>query len=100
MKKLTFVMLMAMAACSTDLSTDALQVQQISPDRAAQCQPLGQVKGVEYFGITQVQDAKSAQNKLRNNVAEMGGNAFTLTQASSDEDGAYALGEAYRCDKG
>lgn len=98
--KVFFTVLTAAAfvsACSTELSTQAVAVRQISLTGAEKCTFLGPVSGAEFFGFTVAGDAQSALNKVRNSVAEIGGNAFVLTQTVSDEGGTVSHADAYSC---
>ena len=85
------------AACSTELTTKSVSVRQISLAGAEKCMFLGPVSGSEFFGLTVAGDAQSALNKVRNAVAEIGGNAFVLTQTISDGDGTVSHADAYSC---
>ncbi|WP_190285434.1 hypothetical protein [Mameliella alba] len=85
------------SACSTELTTQAVSVRQISLAGAENCTFLGPVSGAEFFGLTVAGDAQSALNKVRNSVAEIGGNAFVLTQTISDDAGTVSHADAYSC---
>ncbi|WP_417678584.1 DUF4156 domain-containing protein [Pseudodonghicola sp.] len=86
-----------LSACSTELTNQAVSVRQISLAGAENCSFLGPVSGSEFFGLTVAGDARSALNKVRNSVAEIGGNAFVLTQTVSDADGTVSHADAYSC---
>ena len=85
------------AGCSTELSQEAYSVRQLSLVSAEKCNFLGPVSGAEYFAWTTSGDAQSALNKVRNEVARRGGNAFVLTQTVSNDDGTVTHADAYRC---
>jgi Domain of unknown function (DUF4156) len=85
------------AGCSTELTSEAKMVRQVTPQMTASCKFLGPVSGTELFGMTVADDTNSALNKVRNAVAVLGGNAFVLTNSASTLDGANAQGDAYRC---
>ncbi|WP_170363173.1 DUF4156 domain-containing protein [Ruegeria arenilitoris] len=85
------------AACSTELTSQGQQVRQLSPETVQNCQFLGPVSGTELFGLDTTMDARSAQNKMRNAVGALGGNAFVLTQTSTSDDGTFVSGDAYKC---
>lgn len=98
--KTTYLILIAAAfvsACSTELTTQAVAVRQISLVGAEKCKFLGPVSGSEFFGLTVAGDAQSALNKVRNSVAGIGGNAFVLTQTISNGDGTVSHADAYLC---
>ncbi|WP_370645642.1 DUF4156 domain-containing protein [Ruegeria sp. Ofav3-42] len=92
-----FVCVALVAACSTNLTPQGQQVRQLSPQTVQNCQFLGPVSGMELFGFDTPMDAESAQNKMRNAVASMGGNGFVLTQSSTSDGGTFVSGDAYRC---
>jgi hypothetical protein len=86
-----------LAGCVTDLTAEAQRVRQLSLATAERCTFLGPVAGSEYFAWTTGGDAQSALNKVRNEVAKRGGNAFVLTQTVSNDDGTISHADAYRC---
>ena len=73
------------------------QVRQILPEAITPCDFIAVVQGSENFGWTTVGDRVSALNKVRNQVAELGGNAYVLTETSSDGIGTSTQADAYRC---
>ncbi|WP_367277438.1 DUF4156 domain-containing protein [uncultured Ruegeria sp.] len=91
------VCLVSVAACSAELTPQGQQVRQLSPATVQNCQFLGPVSGTELFGLGTTMDAQSAQNKMRNAVGALSGNAFVLTQTSTSDDGTFVSGDAYRC---
>ncbi len=91
------VSILAVAGCSTALTTQAQLVRQIPTETKTICNFLGPVSGIELFGLTTAHDADSALNKVRNEVAIRGGNAFVLTNMVSSDDGTNALADAYLC---
>lgn len=96
----TVLLLLFLSGCSTTLSENGSAVRQISLITAEGCSFVGPVSGAEYFGWTVAGDAQSALNKVRNAVAERGGNAFVLTQTVSDADGTVSHADAYLCPQG
>ncbi|SEW47142.1 protein of unknown function [Cognatiyoonia koreensis] len=96
-KLILFTGLIAIAACSAEISPEAQLVRQVTPQMTEQCQFLGPVSGTELLGLTVADDANSALNKLRNETANRGGNAFVLSNTTSSLDGSIAQGDAYSC---
>ncbi len=88
---------LSIASCSTELTSEAMLVRQISTDASAKCSFLGPVSGSEAFGIDVAGDAESAFNKVRNEVAARGGNAFVLTQSTSTDEATNVQADAYIC---
>lgn len=89
--------MLTLVACSTALTPQAQLVRQIPAETITKCRFLGAVSGTEMFGLTSGHDAASALNKMRNEVAARGGNAFVLTNTTSDEYATNAQGDAYFC---
>ena len=91
------ISLLGAAGCSTELTPQAQLVRQIPAETKTNCKFLGPVAGKELLGWSTADDAESALNKVRNEVAKRGGNAFVLTKMTSNYDGASALADAYLC---
>lgn len=85
------------SGCVTEMTPEANTVRQISPDVATACRFIGPVSGSEMWGLGTAQDVRSALNKLRNEVAAKGGNAFVLGHSSTRDDGTIVQADAYRC---
>ena len=88
---------LGVTGCSTELTPQAQLVRQIPAETKTNCKFLGPVSVVEIFGASTANMAASALTKVRNEVATRGGNAFVLTNMTSDYDGASALADAYLC---
>jgi len=91
------ILFLGMAGCSTELTPQAQLVRQIPAETKTNCKFLGPVSGTELFGLSTAHDAESALNKVRNEVAARGGNAFALNNMSSTYDGTNAQADAYFC---
>ena len=91
------ILVLGIAGCSTELTTQAQLVRQIPAETKTNCKFLGPVSGMELFGWSTAHDAESALNKVRNEVASRGGNAFVLNNMSSTYDGTNAQADAYLC---
>ena len=98
MKRLSFPILMfVVSACSTPLTQEGMMVRQIPVSDNNGCKFLGVVTGSESMGLDTAMDAESALNKVRNDVAARGGNAFVLNNMATNYDSSVAQAEAYRC---
>ncbi len=93
----TTLLFIAIGGCSTPLTQQAQLVRQIPPETKTACKFLGPVSGMELFGLSTAHDAESALNKVRNEVAQRGGNAFVQNSMSSNVDGTSVQADAYRC---
>ncbi len=91
------VCMLVLLGCSTPLTPRAQLVRQIPAETVTNCRFLGPVSATEMFGLTSGHDAASALNKVRNEVAARGGNAFVLTNTTSSEAATNAQADAYDC---
>lgn len=65
LKKLfILVPVLAIAACTTELTEDAMKVRRIPAAINSGCQFLGPVSGSESFGMTIAEDAESSMNQV------------------------------------
>lgn len=97
MRFLFIISMLAIAACSTELTPQAQLVRQIPAETKSSCKFLGPVSGTEMLGLTTAHDAESALNKVRNEVALRGGNAFVLSNMTTRLDATNAQADAYSC---
>ncbi|MEQ5826095.1 DUF4156 domain-containing protein [Sulfitobacter sp. NFXS29] len=86
-----------MAGCSTELSQGGKKVRQISLQTADACQFLGPVTGSEAMGLDEAMDVTSSFNKVRNSVAQLGGNAFVVSSSSTSTASTVVQADAYSC---
>lgn len=86
-----------LAACSTELTQSGKEVRQISAQTSNSCHFLGPVTGSESWGIDEAMDTTSAYNKVRNSVAQLGGNAFVQSSSSTSSATTVVQADAYRC---
>ena len=89
--------IIVLAGCSTELSQAGKSVRQISLQSANACQFLGPVTGSESMGLDEAMDVTSAYNKVRNAVAQMGGNAFVVSSSSTSSASTVVQADAYKC---
>ncbi|MFC3530203.1 DUF4156 domain-containing protein [Paracoccus mangrovi] len=89
--------ILILSACSTQLSQSGKKVRQISLHAADNCQFIGSVTGSESMGIDEAMDVGSAFNKVRNAVAQMGGDAFVVSATSTSISSTVVQADAYRC---
>jgi hypothetical protein len=88
---------LVVAGCSTELTSQAQFVRQIPAETKSKCKFLGPVSAMELFGLSTAHDATSALNKVRNEVANRGGNAFVQNSLTSNPDGTSVQADAYLC---
>lgn len=94
---IVYLAIIAVAGCSTELTSQAQFVRQIPAETKSKCKFLGPVSGMELFGLSTAHDATSALNKVRNEVANRGGNAFVQNSITSNSDGTSVQADAYLC---
>ena len=61
------------------------------------CEFLGTIDESEKSGWDHADDRRGAMNRVRNRVAELGGDTFLVVSLETDAFGAYVQAEAYRC---
>lgn len=89
--------IIVLAGCSTELSQAGKPVRQLSLHSANACQFLGLVTGSESMGLDEAVDVTSAYNKVRNAVAQMGGNAFVVSSSNTSSASTVVQADAYKC---
>ena len=83
--------------CATQLTQNGRLVRQIQPDWATKCKFLGVVDASEGNGWDIADDRRGALNKIRNQIASMGGNAFAVSQITSNGFRTLIQVDAYSC---
>jgi hypothetical protein len=91
------VAIFALAGCSTELTQAGKSVRQISLQSSNSCQFIGPVTGSESMGLDEAMDVTSAYNKVRNSVAQMGGNSFVVSSSSTSSASTVVQADAYKC---
>jgi len=89
--------LLLLAGCAAQLTQKGRMVRQIQPDWATECEFLGVIDASEGSGWDIPDDRRGALNKIRNRVAEMGGNAFVISQSTSNDFRTLIQADAYKC---
>ena len=87
------------ASCQAPMTESGRMVRQIEASAVSPCEFLGVVTGSEGLAWTIAGDRRNALNKIRNQVAEMGGNAYVLTQTNTDTFGTNTQADGYACPK-
>jgi hypothetical protein len=72
-------------------------VREIQPDWATRCKFLGVLDASEGSGWDVPDDRRGALNRIRNQVAQMGSNAFVVTQSTSSGIRTLIQADAYNC---
>ena len=85
------------SGCTVNMSNEGQQVRQINADAATPCKFLGVLQGEEIFAWTNAGNSRNALNKVRNQTAAIGGNAYVLTQSNVDNFGSNTQADAYLC---
>ena len=89
---------LVLSACSTiPITEQGMKIRQTTPELTANCRFLGIVGFNAGFGWTHAHEAQNILNKIRNRVAEVGGNAYVLTQETDSIDSVGAQADMYNC---
>lgn len=93
---------MLVTACAVPITKDGSQVRKISPDGVNDCKFLGIVEtggGLFYSSIPEAR--RDMYNKLRNETARLGGNAYAVTTVEAERGLSlpFAQADAYVCPK-
>lgn len=94
---LSVLICVATTGCTTRLSSQAANVRQMPQSAAAACQFIDTVPSTNGPGVRVGRSPQSAINKLTNQVARVGGNAFVLQIGNSNSAYAGIRANAYRC---
>jgi hypothetical protein len=93
----SLVILGLVSGCSTPMTQEGSQVRQIRAEAVTPCKFISVVQGTNSTSWGVARDRANALNKVRNQVAELGGNAYVLTQTNTDEWGTNTQVDAYNC---
>lgn len=103
MKKIkitTLILSLSLIGCAVAITKEGSQVREIQHDWATKCKFLGVIEvsgGLIYSSLPEAK--RDMLNKMRNETARLGGNAFAIT-ASVAEKGfsePFAQADAYNC---
>jgi len=85
------------SGCATKLTEQGRMIRQIQPDWSTSCKFLGVIDASEIDGWDIADNRRGALNSIRNQVAEMGGNAFVVSQTTTSELRTLIQADAYKC---
>ena len=100
MKKLILIVALALVftGCASEkLTQKASQVRSISVEQTADCTFVGSASGKMASGWTSGANSLGSLNEVKNQIAEMGGNAYVLTMSHSGDYGSSANADGYHC---
>jgi len=86
-----------MSSCATDLTNEGRMIREIQPDWSTKCKFLGVLDASEGGGWDVADDRRGALNSIRNQIADIGGNAFVLSQSTSNGVHTQIQADAYNC---
>lgn len=87
------------SGCMTKLTPGGAAVQSVTDaQRERACEFITIVTASEDMGSSTGADAQSAMNKVRNAVAEAGGNAMRILSTDTDQMATTVTAEALKCD--
>ena len=91
------ILVMLLVGCAAQLTQAGRTVRQIQPDWATKCEFLGVLDASEGLSWSVPDDRRGALSKIRNQVAEIRGNAFVVSEISSAGLGTLIQADAYKC---
>jgi hypothetical protein len=94
---LIVVTALTFTGCIAPLTEAGSRVRRVQPDWSTRCEFLGVVEGTWGDGGSIADDQLGAMNDLRNKVAVMGGNAYSITQEASSMMRTVVQADAYSC---
>jgi len=100
MKRLVILVLASTfgASCSTSLTTAGANIKLLSENQKSSCQSVGVVTGSSNAGATPGHNAENAMNEVRNEAAELGGNALEIIGTTASGSAQTVIGEAFICE--
>lgn len=96
-KLVSFVSILFLSGCAAELTQEGRMVREIQADWATKCKFLGVVDVSEWGGLDVSGARRGALNSVRNQISQMDGNAFVLSQTSSSELRTLIQADAYKC---
>ena len=97
---LTFALLLSLSltACATGMSTAGSQVRDLTGQDVSKCKFIEILESIEIWGDSgSYTTNRSAINKLRNKVFDVGGNAFVVDSFNSSITHNVVQAEALKC---
>jgi hypothetical protein len=94
---IAMIIALSLTACETKISAAGSQVRDMSGQDVSNCEFIQVVEASEMWGNSVAGDKRSAVNKLRNKVIDVGGNAFTVDSFDSSVLQSVVQAEALRC---
>lgn len=95
------VALLGVAACMATLTPQGAQVRPVTAaQKDRSCRFIAVVTAEESMGSSTAGDAESAMNKVRNKVADAGGNALLVISVSTTAASTTVVAEALSCQFG
>lgn len=88
---------LSLVACAAQLTSEGRMVREIQPDWSTKCKFLGVLDASEGNGWDVPDDRRGALNSIRNQVAQLGGNAFVVSQGTSNGIRTLIQADAYSC---
>ena len=88
---------LSLSGCATQLTQQGKMVREIQPSWSTKCEFLGVIDASESGGWDIADDRRGALNKIRNQVVDLGGNAFSISQSTSNGFRTLIQADAYKC---
>ena len=91
------VVVLSLSGCAAQLTQQGRMVREVQPDWSTKCEFLGVIDASEGNGWDIADDRRGALNRIRNQVADLGGNAFVVNQSTSNDFRTLIQADAYKC---
>ncbi|WP_420449566.1 trypsin-like peptidase domain-containing protein [Candidatus Palauibacter sp.] len=93
-----FASVVSLIGCATGLTRAGSMIRE-STDLSVRnrCEFIGTIDESERMGAGQGDNRRGALNRVRNRVAELGGDTFLIVSLDTDNSGAYVQAEVYGC---
>lgn len=94
---LAVLLALSAAACTAELTRAGREVRAVEPATVPRCTRLGAVEGAAGNGPSTAENERAATDRVRNQVARLGGNGYAITARDVNALRTVVRAEAYRC---
>lgn len=91
------VLALAVTGCPAQLTQAGREVRPVEPAAVSRCTRLGVVEGTAGNGSSTAENERTATDRVRNQVAKLGGNAYAITGRDANAFRTVVHADAYRC---
>lgn len=88
---------LAAAGCPAQLTQAGREVRPVEPHAVSRCTRLASVEAAAGNGPSTAENERVATDRIRNQVAKLGGNAYAVTARDANALRTVVHADAYRC---